>query len=134
MTIDLHALQALPATSTGSATAATAAPAATAAATLTPAMELALSSNFASAATCALFPRETRRESDESLLPRRRLGTAAQALERRHGALADRRHRMAARAHRLAVDVHGPGAALDQAATELGTVQLDLIAQHADQW
>ncbi len=47
MTVDLHALQALPATSAGSATAATAA---TAADTLTPAMELALSSNFASVA------------------------------------------------------------------------------------
>ncbi len=49
------------------------------------------------------------------------------------GFLADGAHRQHARAHRLAVEVHRAGAALRDAAAELGAGQADDVAQDPEQ-
>ncbi len=70
---------------------------------------------------------------EKGLLHRARLAAGAEALDRRDRAAVERGDRRQAGEHRLAVDDDGAGAALAEAAAELGAVQLEIVAQHVEQ-
>ena len=66
-------------------------------------------------------------------LDRMRLLGRAEAGERNHFAVTDRRERRHARADRLAIEVHGAGAALREPAAEVGVAHLEIVAQSVQQ-
>jgi nicotinate dehydrogenase subunit A len=69
----------------------------------------------------------------EGLLQRAHAGDRAEALDRAHRPVADRRQRRHAREHRLAIELNGAGAALAQSAAVLGAIEPEIVAQDIEQ-
>src|SRR3974390_529009 len=70
----------------------------------------------------------------EGALQRMRRRDGAEALDGRYLARAERPDRGDAGAHGTAVNQHRAGAALCKPAAELGAVELEIVAQHIEQW
>ena len=70
---------------------------------------------------------------DKRLLHRMQRRSAAQSFQRRHLATRHTRQRQRTGPRRPAVDQHHAGAAFPQAATVLGAVQAQVVAQHREQ-